>query len=150
MPALGTGRCGVWPNHVVVTQPITETCDNTTSREFVASWAPETYCPTRSLRTPSCPAHSVRVPLYPQHPSPDTVTRSTLMASDAAHLPPLVPKTSRGPNLSREDTARRKSASKSRNGMFVFVSHWRCFEIGDCKTSAGPLVLAVEPCMLYR
>ncbi|KAL5436165.1 hypothetical protein PMIN05_006868 [Paraphaeosphaeria minitans] len=71
------------------------------------------------------------------------------MASDAAHPPPLVPKTSKGPNVPREDTARRKSASKSRNGMFVFVSQLRSFEIVGRKISARPSVSAVEPYMLY-
>jgi hypothetical protein len=70
------------------------------------------------------------------------------MASDAAHLPSLVPKTSKGPNVPREDTARRKSASKSRNGMFVFVSQLRSFEIVGRKNSARSLVSAVAPCML--
>jgi hypothetical protein len=70
------------------------------------------------------------------------------MASDAAHLLSLVSKKSKGPNAPGEDIARRKSASKSRNGMFVFISQLLSLEIVGRKNSARPLVSAVAPCML--
>ncbi|KAL1595055.1 hypothetical protein SLS60_009741 [Paraconiothyrium brasiliense] len=70
------------------------------------------------------------------------------MASDAAHLPSLVPKSSKGPNVPREDTARRKSASKSRNGMFVFVSQLRsCYkkDIRFRPVERAPAPTAISP-----